>query len=459
MDKKPDPTEVRALLLDPVKEVSELVKAAAHSNRLQVMVLLADGPREFAYIQDSTGLSKTALSNHITQMLAMGLVERFERGNYRLTEDGGELLGAIANFYSGSKARETHRAERLMEQHSRAYSGAGKEVEAEHLVSREPVYQPSWISYLGAVSGVLKSLGKDRDIVDVGGYTGYAFISNVAKGKTCPSGPTALHCWPAILRATGVLGYRVSSFEDNRSFPQGRPLSAEDTERAKRAFQVVRREIDRDRPVVLWGLDIPEYGIVKGYKGESYVVSTYRRLIERPDGPIRYDALEAPGCLHAVSFREETPKIEPRDDKEAVRRAIKMASGDSVAPRGYAAGPAAFEEWAGVLERGPPESLLYHGNSYVASCIHEAKELSAEFLKRLAERHAGKPQAEPLTEAAREYAASEALLKQFLGIFPFAMEGKMPLEGRRKGAKLLRAVVPHEEAAIAHMRDAHKAWK
>ncbi len=75
MEKEPDPTEVRALLLDPVKEVSDLVKAAAHANRLQVMVLLADGSKEISYLQDATGLSKTALSNHLSRMLAMGLVE------------------------------------------------------------------------------------------------------------------------------------------------------------------------------------------------------------------------------------------------------------------------------------------------------------------------------------------------------------------------------------------------
>jgi DNA-binding transcriptional ArsR family regulator len=458
MDKKPDSTEVRALLLDPVREVSELVKAAAHASRLQVMVLLADGPKELAYIQGATGLSKTALSNHVSRMLGMGLVERLERGSYGLTEDGGELLGAIAGFYSGSKAREEHRAERVMEEHSRAFAGAGKG-DSERVVSREPVYQGCWISYLGAVSGVLKSLGKDRDLVDVGGYTGYAFVSNVAKGKTCPSGPTALQCWPAILRATGVLGYKVRSFEDNRSFPQGRPLGAEDVERARRTFAVVKREVDRDRPVVLWGLDIPEYGIVKGYRGDAYLVSTYRRLLGKPDDPIRYDALEAPGCLHVVSFWEEAPAITARDDREALRRAIKMAEGDSVAPRGYVAGPAAFDEWAGVLEAGAPETLLYQGNAYVAQCLHEAKGLAAAFLRRLAKRYAGRLHADPLMEAAREYAASEGLLKQFAGIFPFALEGTMPLESRTNGARLLRAVRPREEAAVARMKDVYKGWK
>ena len=126
---------------------------------------------------------------------------------------------------------------------------------------------------------------------------------------------------------------------------------------------------------------------------------------------------------------------------------------------GYVAGPDAFEEWAIALERGPEAALSYHGNSYVAECMHEAKETASTFLKRLAKKYASRPQAEHLTKAAQEYAASETLLKQFTWIFPFAMEGAMPPDSREKGAGLLRSVKPHELAAIARMREAYKSWK
>ena len=46
--------------------------------------------------------------------------------------------------------------------------------------------------YTGTVAGSIRSLGVDCDTVDVGGYSGCAFIMNVTKSVTDPSGPTAL---------------------------------------------------------------------------------------------------------------------------------------------------------------------------------------------------------------------------------------------------------------------------
>jgi catechol 2,3-dioxygenase-like lactoylglutathione lyase family enzyme len=38
------------------------------------------------------------------------------------------------------------------------------------------IYQPCWLSYLGAVAGILKNQKHDFDIVQVGGYSGYVFL-------------------------------------------------------------------------------------------------------------------------------------------------------------------------------------------------------------------------------------------------------------------------------------------
>jgi DNA-binding transcriptional ArsR family regulator len=456
MAKKMDPKEIRSMMQSSAEGVSELVKAAAHSNRLQLMALLADGPKEFSYLIEKVGLSKTALSNHIERVLELGLVERVGRGEYALTDDGKELLGAIATFYEGSKVREVQAGKKVSEQFAKAYS---KGENGEKLVSSEPVYQPCWISYLGAVTGVLKSLGKERDMIDVGGYTGYAFLTNVAKGMTCPSGPTATKAWDLFMPATSVLGFKTKVYIDHPCFPQSKPLSAEDHARASKLFKVVKGSIETDRPVVLWGLSVPEYGIVKGYKGDSYLVSTYRRLMGKPDDPIRFDALDSPGCLHAIMFREEMPAISEKDDKDSIKRAIRVADGARLTHKNYVAGPEAFEEWASVLEKGKKEALIYHGNSYVAACYSEGKGLAATFLSRLARRYKDRPQARHLLDASKEYETSEGLMKQFTKLFPFGFKGDMSIEKCRKGAELLRQVKPHEVAAIAHMEKAVEAWK
>lgn len=438
-----------------VEQASKLIKASAHPARLRVMAMLVDGPREFGALQDEVGLSKTALANHLNQMVVIGFVERRGRGSYALTEDGAQLLEAIGGFYTGSKAREARNAERTMRQYSKPRSGDGG-----RLLAPEPVYQTCWLSYTGAISGALKSLGTDRDIVDVAGYTGYAFVLNVSKGQTCLSGPTALGVWDDMTAATGVLGQKVKAWCSDKGFPEagGGPLSSYDHERARKVFGLIKKEIDGGKPVVLWGLPIPEYGIVKGYRGDSYLVSTYRRATGQPDDPIKYDALQAPGCMHFVMFKGEA-KGEP-DDREAVRRAVKLAEGKWAIPR-YAAGPAAYDEWARVLETGSLEegTLNYHGNAYVVQCYLEGRECASEFLERLAERHKGKPQSRHLAEASKSYAEVGKALAEVGKLFPFGFNGTFPQDKRTKGAAILRSAKPHEEAAIGHMRKALEAWK
>ena len=105
-------------------------------------------------------------------------------------------------------------------------------------VEVKPVYQPCWISYLGAVSGILKSLGRNHDIIDVGGYSGWSFLINVSKGVTCPSGPTAHRAYSDILKGTEALGFSIEGYNDLGGFPSKEgELSEKDSVRALKMFE------------------------------------------------------------------------------------------------------------------------------------------------------------------------------------------------------------------------------
>ncbi|NVM57141.1 MAG: hypothetical protein HWN51_03355, partial [Desulfobacterales bacterium] len=332
------------------------------------------------------------------------------------------------------------------------------------VISKEVEYQPCWLSYTGAMAGSLRALGVECDTVDVGGRSGYAFIINVSRGETCPSGPTALpyRTWSQIHKGTESLGWTMEHYADNGSYPseEGKP-TPRDFERVKRLFEKVKREIDeRDRPVVFWGLDIPEYGIVKGYEGNSYITSTYRSLInsEQPEEPVLFYDLKAPGCLDSYFFRDRIERDALSDDREALERAIRFASADMPIHDNYVGGPAALDEWANVLENLPENKQNYHGNSYVSACVQEGRSMAAEFLKRLSKRHHGK-HTKHLQEAAECYGKGAELMNEFNRIFPFKLQGDMTLEDRKKGAEILRKVRPLEEEAIRHMRKALEEWE
>ena len=418
------------------------------------------GNGEFSDLMLHTKLSKTALANQLNHLVRMGLVQRVARGEYALTVDGKELLSAAATVYQNSKRREENRREAMQSRYTRNLV-EGKTLNRK-MIRKEAVYQPCWLSYTGAMAGALKALGVNCDIVDVGGYSGYAFLVNVSKGITCPSGPTALpsQTWRQIHKATENLGWALEHYDYPHSYPEVEGKhTAKEIEVARKLFEKIKREIDeKDRPVVLWGLVVPEYGIVNGYEVESYLTSTFRHLAKQPEDPVVFYDLKAPGCLEAFFFKDRVEPDDAQSGREAVERAVHFAEAKVPILDNYVAGPAALDEWATVLESLPEEKQNYHGNSYVAACIREGRAISSEFLKRLAKKHSGK-HAEHLLAAAECYLRSAKLMEEFTRIFPFKFQGEMKIQERKKAAELLRKVKPLEEEAVGHMKKALETWK
>ena len=448
--------EISSALRNNPEAVSNLMKSASHRGRVSAMALLLTGEKGLSDLVEGTGLSKNAMVNHLSILMGSGLVRREERGTYALTADGSDLITSAATLYLNSELRAEEERRRAQRLYTGGREGRGLE---ERMVSNVAVYQPCWISYTGAVAGALRSLGSSCDVVDVGGHSGYAFIVNVIRGEFCPSGPTAFHpeTWGEIHDGTQSLGWKIESWSDEGSYPEGEEPRPQELERAKRLHDLVKAEIMKNRPAVVWGLYIPEYGIVNGVKGSSYVVSTFRRLTGQPEEPIPYFDLRAPGCLQALFFMEPIQVDAAEADRKAVERATNFARGSTPALERYANGPEAWDEWIDVLEN-RQEKGLYHGNSYTAACYHEARAMAAEFLSRMAKRQ-GRPQSEHLQKAMKNYREVESLLKRFVELFPFAMEGDMNMDKRRKGAAMLREVKPLDEAAADHLERALEVWK
>jgi len=450
--------EVREALKEAPGAVAEMLKSLSHPGRVRVLTLLLEGERDLAALQEGAGLSKNALVNHLNLLMENRLVERVRRGGYSLTTDGRELITAAGIIYLDSEVRREAERDRTRRMYAAGLRG---EALSEKTISNRAVYQPCWISYTGAMAGALKSLGVSCDTTDVGGYSGYAFLTNVIRGEFCPSGPTAFHgdVWAEIGKATQSLGQGIEGWSDEGSYPaeEGEP-KPEEMGRAKRLFELVKREVDSERPAVLWGLFIPEYGIVNGYRGNSYLTSTFMSLVKPSalEPPVPYHDLKAPGCLSAYFFRGPVDVEREEADREVVERAARFASGEiPVNPR-YVAGPEAYTEWVDVLEN-HPEQKSYHGNSYTAACVWEAKTMAAGFLRRLSERYSG-ARTKNLGRAQRGYAEAAELMRGLTETFPFSMEGEMAMPERRKGAEILRRVREIEEEAVGHLDEALKNW-
>ncbi len=451
------------LLLDNIEGMTEFLKAVAHPKRIQILSLLNEQILNFSKLKRQTELQKTALSNNLTSLIEVKLIERFERGFYRITQDGQELLKAITKFYDNAKVRELFERKKIQQYYSQGFQKRRLTEMGENRTSNIPVYQKCWISYLGAVSGVLKSFGQECSIIDVGGYSGWSFFINVAKKDTCASGPTAHKAYDEILKGTQALGIEIKwGYKEETKYESEIDIDTPKRGQAKKLFDHFKKDFNENqKPIVFWGIPVPEYGIVYGYKDESYLVSTFRHYQGLPETPIPYDKIKAPGLLHYFSFDKQIdvdPKVR---DKEAIERAIRMAEGKNYAHEDtYVAGPEAFVEWANVLQKGiKGENLIYFGNSYVANCALEGRSTTVEFLKRVATRYIDRPQYKPLIKASEEFSKSKDLLAKFVEIFPFTFEGEFPEDKRKKGTDLLLKIKPNEIKAIEHLKEAVNVWK
>ena len=448
--------ELNEVLGESPSSVADLLKAAAHKSRIVILTMMLEGKQDLSNIVDETAMSRNAAINHLSQLMEANLVERVGRGEYSLTQDGRDLIQAAATIYMNSNLRRAQK--QVLSQKLYASGWRGDDL-SETIIDREASYQPCWISYTGAMAGALKSMSVDCDMTDVGGYSGYAFIVNVIKGEFCPSGPTAFHpsTWEEMHWGVQDLGYRLVHWADMGSYPEAEgPPKPNEIERAKRLFDLVKPEIEGNKPVVLWGLYAPEYGIVKGISGNSYIVSSFRGLIGQPEDPVPYHDLKAPGCLDAHFIREPIEVGRMEADRRAIERGLKFARGAMPVSDRYVHGLDAWTEWAEVLEN-HPEQTLYHGNSYNAVCYHEARLMASEFLERVVSRQSG-PYSKNLMEASKIYGKAAGLLEEFTEIFPFKFEGEMSPENRKKGASLIRKVRSFDGKAIEQMEKALKKW-
>jgi predicted transcriptional regulator YdeE/DNA-binding transcriptional ArsR family regulator len=103
---------MKAFILETVNEISELLKTLYHPKRLEILALMMSDHKDFGALMEQTGLPKSALGNHLSSLLEKNLVEKLDRGVYRITMDGQELLSSITTCYLNAKVGEQERLER-----------------------------------------------------------------------------------------------------------------------------------------------------------------------------------------------------------------------------------------------------------------------------------------------------------------------------------------------------------
>ena len=443
---------------------SVILSSLGNKKRLYIMSLLLDGPKLLTYLEKKLELGKTAVAHHINLLLSSKLIERLTRGEYKISEDGVEFLRENFNIYTSSSFKLKEEAEQRQRRYILAYKLRTEQNGITKKISKEAKFQKHFLTFVGAMAGALNCLGEKISTDEIAGFTGYGFLLNVPKQGLWSSSPTSHNGFDIIIKALSKFGWKIRKYHEPESLPSdfshSKPLSMRDDIRASNLFEIIKKEINKDKPVVLWGVHVPEYGIVNGYNRDNYIVSSIHTLDERFKNQIPYNKLDAEGSVIVYMFdRKIDSKIESKDHKESIIRAIRFAESKKLAFKIFVSGVDAYDTWIEQLEEGFTEDTKYFGNQYMINSYLDARKSVVEYLGKLIKLYRGTPQINELYQTFHEYQKVVKIYKELSKLFPRRGFDSVTEDKGKRAINLLGLLKKHEVEAIACMKKAVEIWE
>lgn len=317
---------------------------------------------------------------------------------------------------------------------------------------------PAWTSFAGALSGVLTALGRSHDLSELMGISGFAFRVDLPERD----GVLAAGSGAAAVDFARVLPLVAHS---GVTFTLTAAAHAEPSWAARRdeAIAAIRRAIDGGRPAMVYGLQLPEFGIVYGYDDRARTFAVRTVLSEQygaalPEGRWPVAERADPVIVLLPVASRWTPRLLGRrsDGGAALVDALRFAvafgyDGDPGDASGASHGLAAFRRWREALAGATP--VEPSGHAHLIQTVQTARRDAATYL-RAAGARAGRA-AVPLADAAAAYERVALALSRLATLFPYPAGGDPGAPGlRRVAVAALAEVERDEEAALEHIQAA-----
>ena len=456
--------DVSKIILESYKDITIILKAAGSSKRLVILAYLLKGPKSFSFMLDRLKVKRTTINHHLDLLLRSKLIEKEEWGRYQITEAGIEFIISIVKSYRVISDNTQNEQEKILNEWPE-WPDFLKEprIINESKVSNPALYEGGWNSYISSITGVLNFLGVQHDYVYISGITGYCFlvsIPGVIRTSLIKENNPA-DVWQEIYEGTESFGWQLKKWEQKRNSPGKWNLIGEDVELALKVFNQVKEIIDNDTPVILFGIHGAGFGIINGYRNDSYLVSSYYRKEGRNEVPVRFDQLQILDKFIYYYFEKKKEKEETEViEKKALVRALKFAKGTTYSNGGYYVGPQTYDFWIYMLEKGKEENIDKFGNSVLGIYYFDAKDVTFEYLNRLARKYKNTPQGVNLREASKNYREAKIQLEKFTVLFPYfePENSSLTLDKRKKGAEILKNVKISEIEAINNLEKSIEKW-
>jgi DNA-binding transcriptional ArsR family regulator len=456
--------DISQIILDSYKDITLILKAAGSSKRLVILAYLLKGPKSFSFMLDKLKIKRTTINHHLDLLLKSQLIAKEEWGRYQITEAGIEFVTGIINSYKFISNSSQNEQEKIFNEWPE-WPDFLKEprIINENKVSNPALYEGGWNSYISTVTGVLNFLGVQHDYIYISGITGYCFLVSIPGviRTSLIKENNSLDTWQEIHKGTESFGWQLKKWEQKRNNPGKWNLTGEDVESALKVFNQVKILIDNDTPVILFGIHGAGFGIINGYRNDSYLVSSYFRKEGRKEIPVRFDQLRV---LDKFIYYYFENKSETEDseviEKKALERAFAFANGEKYSNGGYYVGPQAYDLWIHMLNDGKEEDIDKFGNSVLGIYYFDAKDVTTEYLNRLSRKYTSTPQGKYLNEASKNYREAKMHLERFTVLFPYfePENSNLIIEKRDKGVEILHNVRECEIKAIENLEKSLEKW-
>lgn len=306
----------------------------------------------------------------------------------------------------------------------------------------------SWLSYIGAAYGACQSAGLcDLDFIDAYGMSGMG--SHFIVHETCCPSSVTVYNWigdhTSALDRLGVLSEVCLSFPGSRTYEAA----------CRRAILNIKASIDRGVPVVLWGVDSAEFGLVYGYDDADGVLLVSGIFGQGPEGstPILYENVgrtcQVAPLLHYQVPVERVPVDLDRAHREALAEYVSRMERPGHTEPSYHCGLAAYDVWIRALSR---PDLNQRGLRYLVYVYYETKDFMAAYVRRLAATWHG---AHGMSEVADSFSAVSAVYARMMEVLaqrytpPPILEEPVSPEQLRALDPLLREARAKEAATVA----------
>ncbi len=437
-----DKATLKRFVLESAEDITDLLKSITHPKRLQILALMSEKSCSLSDLLKKLDLQKSALANYLSVLVENNLVEKIDRGLYRITIDGEDLLERVAISYFDIKIREKDRLLKLQEMLNRYTSVKKEEITMEN--KEQPIkYVPksmnmikgikklAWatdreVPFYGCIERVMEVFNEPYDYNDLMGLSGVAYKLFLNKKKWDFESQMGSHS-PFKEQLLASIGYELISIK----------LENDSVEAREKMVNAIRKEIDEIRPVLAFDLITPEdWGLIVGYVDDKLLVRTYNEnpnktlkkywesigWIQKDQGTIDEYYIGDNFPSEILVFRKNNPVI---DKTEAIRDALKFSvetmkkpeitSGTNL----FANGIHAYDKWIEMLEdedyfdklTKEEFTLHIHMNAWIYGVLFDSRLAAIQFANKIKSKFVDKER-KALIEIEDIYATNVQYMKE-----------------------------------------------